>query len=90
MLDELFGCLTTWLAPILCFTSEEAFLARFPDAKELVHLRTFPAISADWRDDSSAKWQAIWKIRHVVTGALEVERREKRIVPAWKRHPSST
>ncbi len=80
MLDELFGCLTTWLAPILCFTSEEAYLARFPQAKDSVHLRTFPEMPAEWRDDAlAAKWQAIWKIRQVVTGALEVERREKRI-----------
>ena len=80
VLDELFGCLTTWLAPILCFTSEEAYLARFPQAKDSVHLRTFPEMPAEWRDDAlAAKWQAIWKIRQVVTGALEVERREKRI-----------
>jgi isoleucyl-tRNA synthetase len=80
VLDELFGCLTTWLAPILCFTCEEAYLARYPQAKDSVHLKTFPEIPAEWRDDElAAKWQTIWKIRHVVTGALEVERREKRI-----------
>jgi isoleucyl-tRNA synthetase len=80
VLDELFSCLTTWLAPILCFTSEEAYLARFPQAKDSVHLRTFPEMPAEWRDDAlAARWQVIWKIRQVVTGALEVERREKRI-----------
>jgi isoleucyl-tRNA synthetase len=80
VLDELFGCLTTWLAPILCFTTEEAYLARFPQAKDSVHLKTFPDIPKDWRNEALAeKWHKIWKIRHVVTGALEVERREKRI-----------
>jgi isoleucyl-tRNA synthetase len=80
VLDELFGCLTTWLAPILCFTSEEAYLSRFPETKGSVHLQTFPEIPAEWRDDGlAAKWLTIWKIRQVVTGALEVERREKRI-----------
>jgi isoleucyl-tRNA synthetase len=80
VLDDLFGCLTTWLAPILCFTSEEAYLARFPETKDSVHLKTFPEMPAEWRDDAlAAKWQTIWKIRQVVTGALEVERREKRI-----------
>jgi isoleucyl-tRNA synthetase len=80
VLDELFGCLTTWLAPILCFTSEEAYLARFPSAKDSVHVKTFPDIPAEWRDEALAeKWHTIWKIRQVVTGALEVERREKRI-----------
>ena len=80
VLDQLFGSLTTWLAPILCFTSEEAYLSRVPEAQDSVHLKTFPAIPAEWRDDAlAAEWQAIWKIRQVVTGALEVERREKRI-----------
>jgi isoleucyl-tRNA synthetase len=80
VLDELFGCLTTWLAPILCFTSEEAYLARFPSAKDSVHVKTFPDIPDEWRDEALAeKWHTIWKIRQVVTGALEVERREKRI-----------
>ena len=30
LLDHLFNCLTAWLAPILCFTMEEAWLARNP------------------------------------------------------------
>ena len=38
----LFDCLTAWLAPILCFTAEEAWLARNPGEGESVHLRTFP------------------------------------------------
>ena len=89
VLDELFTCLTRWLAPILCFTSEEAHLCRYPDAKDSVHLKTFPDIPAEWRDDALAgKWQTIWKIRHVVTGALEVERREKRIGSSLEAAPT--
>ena len=70
-----------WLAPILCFTSEEAWLARHGDVKNgSVHLQTFPKIPAGWRDDTlGAKWEKIWNVRRVVTGALEIERREKRI-----------
>jgi isoleucyl-tRNA synthetase len=80
VLDTLFECLTVWLAPILCFTTEEALLARDPDTKGSVHLKTFPEIPAEWRDDALAgKWQRIWDVRSAVTGALEVERREKRI-----------
>ena len=30
VLDEVFSCLTAWLAPFICFTAEEAWLARFP------------------------------------------------------------
>ena len=29
VLDHLHRCLTTWLAPVLCFTAEEAWCARF-------------------------------------------------------------
>jgi isoleucyl-tRNA synthetase len=80
VLDELFSRLTVWLAPILCFTTEEALLARDPETKTSVHLQTFPAVPAEWRNEAlAAKWRTIWEVRGVVTGALEVERREKRI-----------
>lgn len=80
VLDEVFHCLTAWLAPIMCFTMEEAWLARFPKEKGSVHLRQFPKITKSWADDDVAeKWQKIRQVRRVVTGALEIERREKRI-----------
>ena len=31
VLDHLHRCLTTWLAPVLCFTAEEAWCARFDE-----------------------------------------------------------
>ncbi|MBX3493705.1 MAG: class I tRNA ligase family protein, partial [Parvibaculum sp.] len=80
VLDELFSCLTAWLAPVLCFTAEEVWLSRFPSDDASVHLRTFPEIPAAWRDEALAdKWKKVRELRRVVTGALEVERREKRI-----------
>ncbi len=81
VLNTLFECLTAWLAPVLCFTAEEAWLARYGEVKNgSVHLASFPEIPANWRDDAlGAKWEKIWAVRRVVTGALEVERREKRI-----------
>jgi isoleucyl-tRNA synthetase len=81
VLNTLFECLTAWLAPLLCFTAEEAWLARHGEVKNgSVHLLAFPEIPANWRDEAlGAKWEKIWTVRRVVTGALEVERREKRI-----------
>src|SRR5215217_3579850 len=80
VLDHLFNALTAWLAPILVFTMEECWLERHPGENESVHLRLFPEIPADWIDeDLASKWQLIRAVRRVVTGALEVERREKRI-----------
>ena len=79
VIAKLFDCLVTWLAPMLPFTTEEAWLSRFPNA-ESVHLVQFPAIPAEWKNEAlEAKWDKIRKVRTVVTGALEVERREKRI-----------
>ena len=80
VLDLLFDHLTAWLAPILCFTAEEAWQARVRDPEDSVHLRLLPEVPAGWRDDAlAAKWAAIRETRRVVTGALEIERAEKRI-----------
>lgn len=87
VLDELFNCLTAWLAPILCFTAEEAWLTRHPGDDESVHLRQFPAIPAAWRDDAlAAKWAKVRDLRRVVTGALELERAAKRIGSSLESH----
>jgi isoleucyl-tRNA synthetase len=59
---------------------EEVWLERLPDEDASVHLVDFPATPADWLDPAlAAKWDRIRQARRVVTGALEVERREKRI-----------
>src|SRR5690606_20692422 len=80
VLDQLFHCLVSWLAPVLVFTAEEAWLTRFPAEDDSVHLRTFPELPESWRDPAlGAKWERVRRVRRVITGALEVERREKRI-----------
>jgi isoleucyl-tRNA synthetase len=80
VLDILFETLVKWLAPMLCFTAEEAWLARRPDANDAVHLQLFPEIPANWRDEALAKkWDKVRDVRRVVTGALELERASKRI-----------
>ncbi len=79
VIDRTFRCVATWIAPILAFTAEEAWLARYPNA-ESVHLETFPEVPADWRDNALAeRWARIRRVRRVVTGALEIERAQKRI-----------
>ena len=45
-----------------------------------MHLELFPEIPATWRDEALAeKWRKVRTVRRVVTGALEVERADKRI-----------
>ncbi|MAK62508.1 MAG: isoleucine--tRNA ligase [Ponticaulis sp.] len=81
VMHELLKCLCAWLAPIMPFTTEEAFMAsHLAKTSDSVHLLTFEDVPAGWKDDAlAAKWAKIFKVRRVVTGALEVERREKRI-----------
>jgi isoleucyl-tRNA synthetase len=79
VLDQVFRATVTWLAPMLCFTAEEAWQSRFPGAGS-VHLEPFPDIPQTWRNDDLAKtWNEIRRVRRVVTGALEIERADKRI-----------
>ena len=76
---HLFDCLVKWLAPMLPFTMEEAWLDRHPDAVS-VHLEQFPAIPVAWRDEALAeKWRSVRQVRRVVTGALEIARAHKTI-----------
>ena len=88
VLDLLFDHLTAWLAPILCFTTEEAWQAR-GKAPQSVHLRVFPDVPTAWQDDALAeKWSRIRRVRRVVTGALEQERAEKRIGASLQAAPA--
>ena len=72
--------LLVWLAPVMPFTMEEAFLeSHLKDSAASVPLQ-FPESPDGWKDDTlAARWAKIFTVRRVVTGALEVERREKRI-----------
>jgi isoleucyl-tRNA synthetase len=81
VLDRVFDCLVRWLAPVLCFTAEEAWLCRHGDgAHSSVHLETYATLPASWRDDAlGEKWRRVRDLRRVVTGALELERAQKRI-----------
>jgi isoleucyl-tRNA synthetase len=79
VLDTVFHALARWLAPILCFTTEEVWLTRYPDGGS-VHLLEWPEIDSGWRDDAlAAKWALIRHSRERVTEAIEPLRREKAI-----------
>jgi isoleucyl-tRNA synthetase len=80
VIEEIFTAVVAWLAPILAFTAEEAWLARDPAREGSVHLEAFPAIDPAWRNAELAqKWELVRAVRRVVTGALELERADKRI-----------
>jgi isoleucyl-tRNA synthetase len=88
VLDELFRRIVTWLAPLLCFTMEEAWLLRFPGEKDSVHLQLFQSAPANWSDPVLVeKWNRVRTLRRVVTGALEIARRDKVIGASLEASP---
>jgi len=88
VLDDLFRCTVTWLAPMLCFTAEESWLSRYGAEAPSVHLQTFHEVPSSWRNDKLAeKWRKVRMVRRVVTGALEIERAQKRIGSSLEAHP---
>ncbi|KQT19669.1 isoleucine--tRNA ligase [Methylobacterium sp. Leaf399] len=89
VIDETFRRVVIWLAPVLAFTAEEAWLDRYPSDDGSVHLQVLPETPASWRDDAlAARWQKVRKVRRVVTGALEIERAGKRIGASLEAAPT--
>jgi isoleucyl-tRNA synthetase len=87
-IDIICDAILKWLAPILSFTSEEAWRMYRPDAEPSVHLTLFPEGFDAFRDEAlAAKWDIIRNVRRVVTGALEVERAAKHIGSSLEASP---
>ena len=81
VMAEIFNHLSAWLAPILSFTSEEAWSHRpqgvFEDA-DSVHLREFPSVPAHWQNkELAAKWVQIMSVRDGVLSRIEPLRKNK-------------
>ena len=75
VLDHLHRCLTTWLAPVLVFTAEEAWVARFGETGQRASAGLSPTsrragATRGWRRSG----REIREIRRVITGALEAAR----------------
>jgi isoleucyl-tRNA synthetase len=88
VIDMLCDSILKWLAPVLSFTTEEAWRLYRPDAEPSVHLTLFPDSFDKFRDDAlAAKWETIRAVRSVVTGALELERAAKRIGSSLEASP---
>ena len=94
VMAEIFNCLVSWLAPILSFTSEEAWSHRptgvFEEA-ESVHLREFPEVSEKWKNGKLAdKWSNILFIRKAVLEAVEPLRASKELGSSLEAKPVIT
>jgi isoleucyl-tRNA synthetase len=78
-LDILFHALVRLAAPILCFTAEEVWGTRYPDAGS-VHLLEWPEVDPTWVDPALAEQFAkLRMLRLVVSGEIEPKRRAKEI-----------
>jgi isoleucyl-tRNA synthetase len=89
VLDILFERLTTWLAPILVFTMEDVWLNRFKTEDTSVHLEDIPETPNQWLNpELDKKWKIIKSARRVVTGAIEIERKEKNIGASLEAAPT--
>lgn len=87
-IELLCNALLKWLAPILSFTTDEAWRMFRPNAEPSVHLTLFPTDIESLRDDKlAAKWETIRNVRRVVTGALELERAAKNIGSSLEASP---
>ena len=77
VLDILFHDLLSLLAPILCFTTEEAWQSRF-GIENSIHEKDFPKLNDTLINKNlSTKWAVYKKLRKVINGAIEVKRKEK-------------
>jgi len=79
VLDLLFHALVRYAAPILCFTAEEVWQARYPSEDGSVHFLVWPEMERAWHGDSAFadKWSELRTLRTQVTEAIEPLRREK-------------
>ena len=80
VMNQVFLCLTAWLAPILSFTTEEAWQHYAHRDVPSNHLRTYPKIPAEWKNETLATdWQTLREWRRKVTTQLETLRGNKEI-----------
>ena len=79
VLDILFHHLLRLLAPILCFTIEEAWQSRM-GSNNSIHNENFCSIDETWiRNDLDESWSFYKKLKRLINGAIEVERKNKTI-----------
>ncbi len=79
VLDTLFHALVRYAAPILAFTAEEVWQARYPSESESVHFLEWPVLPDLSHNRLGADWTEVRALRERVTEAIEPYRREKTV-----------
>ena len=77
VLDILFHHLLKLLAPLLCFTTEEAWQSRYGN-DDSIHMQLFPNVNESWiNHDLDERWSKYKQIRKFIYSAIEEKRKEK-------------
>ncbi|MDA8708346.1 isoleucine--tRNA ligase [Hellea sp.] len=78
VINEVFQRLTTWLAPIMCFTMEEVWQARHPSEDKSVHMELFRNAPEAWLNaDIAAKIETVRAFRTTASETIEPLRKDK-------------
>lgn len=78
VMDITFNMLCRWLAPVLSFTSEEAYRSRYGETSSSIHEELFMTPDSVWNNEPlDEKWKKLRDLRRVMTGALEIARANK-------------
>ena len=78
VINEVFERLTTWLAPILCFTMEEVWQQRYPSETHSVHLERFRNAPESWKNEALATHiETVREFRSSANEATEPLRKDK-------------
>ena len=77
VLDILFHHLLKLLAPLLCFTTEEAWQSRYGN-DDSIHMQLFPNVNESWiNNDLDERWSKYKQIRKFIYSAIEEKRKDK-------------
>jgi isoleucyl-tRNA synthetase len=77
---DVFGALARLMAPLMTFTTEEAWRHLPGPHAESVHLERFPEVPLEWLDDTlDREWDRLLEVRREVARALELARARKLI-----------
>ena len=78
VMNEIFLRLTTWLAPIMCFTMEEVWQARHPSEDKSVHMELFRDAPEAWLNaDIATKIETLRNFRTKASETIEPLRKDK-------------
>ncbi len=78
--SDIFSAVARLMAPVLTFTSEEAWAHLPGGTRESVHLELFPDVPEEWIDERlEAQWDRLLAVRREVSKALERARQQGHI-----------